>query len=163
MNARQLADFLGIARYGVFATTRTDGRPHATPVGFVLTEGRFWIASLDGVRLRNLRTQPYGSLVVTRGSRTRHRAVLVEGPVELHPASAMPPLVCARWANRYGAEPTWAAALIELRPTRLFSHTAASATPPVGSLRELERDAAAAFAHARLTSTGSAERMGQSP
>jgi len=132
MSARELMNLLDLARYGVLATSRLDGRPHASPVGFVLAEGSFWIASLPGVRLRNLRLQPYASLVITRGSRARHQALMVEGTVRLHPPQDMPLHVGARWVNRYGAQPAWAAALIELRPGRLFSH-AASLRPPASA------------------------------
>ncbi len=125
MDAPRLAEFLERKRYAVLATGRPDGRPHAAPVAFSVWAGAFWVATVAGARLRNLRARPYASIVITEGDvRTHHRAVVAEGPVELHDASdltAMDPGLAEHWRARHSGLPTWAAALAELHPERLFS------------------------------------------
>lgn len=134
LDADGLAAFLGRRRYGVLATGRADGRPHAAPVAFTVHAGAFWIATVDGLRLRNLRATPWGSLVVMEGERDEdepvdmgvpHVALTAEGPVVLYEGEAMAsvfrPLV-EPWQRRHGHPPDWAAALVELRPERIFSH-----------------------------------------
>jgi hypothetical protein len=61
-----------------------------------------------GARLRNVRRTPYTSLVVSEGGPGDHRAVMAEGPVEIHEDGVN--------------LPEWAVAMIELRPERLFSY-----------------------------------------
>ena len=118
------------------ATARPDGRAHATPIAYTVVDGAFWIGTVEGVRLRNLRARPWASLVVMEGQRDEdedpelgppHRAFTAEDAVTLHEgdafAAALEPLR-GRWIRRHGHEPDWAAALIELRPARVFSHAA---------------------------------------
>lgn len=111
MDTEQLAVFLDGASFCVLATSRPDGRPQAAPVAFELRDGAFWIATVAGARLRNLRTRPYAALVVSDSSREDHRMVMAEGPVVLHQSAP--------------AQPSWAAATIELRPMLLFSYARA--------------------------------------
>ena len=121
---------LGRRRYCVLATARADGRAHATPVAFAILDGTFWIATVEGLRLRNLRARPWASLVVMDGeadegeSNEPHRALTAEGPVELHEIGAVWPRLEAEWLARHGHPPDWAAAFVELRPERVFSHDA---------------------------------------
>jgi nitroimidazol reductase NimA-like FMN-containing flavoprotein (pyridoxamine 5'-phosphate oxidase superfamily) len=130
MDAAALAAFLDEVRYGVLATSRPDGRAHATPIGFVHFERALWIASVAGARLRNLRHLPYAALVVADGEGRSHRAVIVEGDVRLHRKfEDVPEEVPVAWRDRYGSEPSWTVAFIELLPTRLFSFRA---RPPTG-------------------------------
>jgi hypothetical protein len=111
--------------YAVLATARPDGRAHATPIAFSVADGAFWIATVEGRRLRNLRTTPWGSFVLFDGGRGEHRALTVEGPVSIHAGEAF---VAARarfdavWVARHGHPPDWAAAMVELRAERVFSH-----------------------------------------
>jgi nitroimidazol reductase NimA-like FMN-containing flavoprotein (pyridoxamine 5'-phosphate oxidase superfamily) len=125
MDGRRLAEFLEHKRYAVLATARPDGRPHAAPIAFSVWRSVFWIATVAGTRLRNLRAQPYASIVITEGDvRAHHRAVVAEGPVRLYDLrdlAAMDPGLADHWRARHGALPTWAAALVELRPDRVFS------------------------------------------
>jgi hypothetical protein len=121
-----LRDLLEGLVYAVLATARPDGRAHAAPIAFSVHEEAFWVGTVDGVRLRNLRAVPWASLVVTDGQRDgRHRALTAEGPVRLHEG---PAFAAARqrlddaWADRHGKPPDWAAAFVELRPERVFSH-----------------------------------------
>lgn len=122
----ELPGFLEELVYGVLATARADGRAHAAPVAYSVRSGAFWIATVRGLRLRNLRAVPWASLVVSDGQREgAHRALTAEGPVRLHESVAF---AAARgrldeaWIERHEHAPTWAAAFIELRPERVFSH-----------------------------------------
>jgi Pyridoxamine 5'-phosphate oxidase len=135
LDADALAALLARRRYCVLATSRPDGRPHAAPVAFVVASGAFWFGTVEGLRLRNLRSTPWAALVVMEGERDEaeagdeppHRALTAEGPVVVHEAdafnTAFEPLRAA-WVARHGDPPDWAAALVELRPQRLFSHAA---------------------------------------
>jgi nitroimidazol reductase NimA-like FMN-containing flavoprotein (pyridoxamine 5'-phosphate oxidase superfamily) len=122
----ELGALLAELVYGVLATARPNGRAHAAPVAFSVEGGAFWVASVEGLRLRNLRATPWASLVIFAGQRgERHRALTAEGPVRLHEGND---LVAARrrlddaWAARHGRTPDWAAALLELVPARVFSY-----------------------------------------
>lgn len=133
--AAGIADLLGRRRYAVLATARTDARAQAAPVGFLVAEGRFWVATVAGPRVRNLRATPWASLVVMEGERDEdeagvaplHRALTVDGPVSLHEGEALVTVygrLERRWLARHGHAPDWAAALVELAPERVFSHAA---------------------------------------
>lgn len=126
LDADGLASILAELVYGVLATARPDGRAHASPVAFSVGDEAFWIATVAGVRLRNLRAVPWASLVLSEGQRGGgHRALTAEGPVRLHENAAFDG-VRARldeaWVTRHGRDPDWATAFLELRPERLFSH-----------------------------------------
>jgi len=124
MDASRMAQFLDSKRYAVLATGRRDGRPHAAPIAFSCWRGAFWIATVEGARLRNLRARPYASIVISDGDeRPRHRAVIAEGPVTVNDGAAGPaaPGFAEDWRMRHGGDPTWAAAMLELRPERVFS------------------------------------------
>jgi nitroimidazol reductase NimA-like FMN-containing flavoprotein (pyridoxamine 5'-phosphate oxidase superfamily) len=125
MEAARLAAFLTRKVYAVLATGRPDGRPHAAPIAFSVWSGAFWIATVAGTRLRNLRARPYASIVVADGDvRAQHRAVIAEGPVTIHDGNdlaAVSAEFAREWHARHGSLPAWAAALLELRPERVFS------------------------------------------
>jgi hypothetical protein len=114
-------------RYCVLATARPDGRAHAAPVAFVVADGSFWIATVQGLRLRNLGATPWASIVVMDGDADEgeegipHRALTAEGPVELHAVAALARFQ-EEWLDRHTDAPDWATAFIELRPQRVFSH-----------------------------------------
>jgi nitroimidazol reductase NimA-like FMN-containing flavoprotein (pyridoxamine 5'-phosphate oxidase superfamily) len=118
-----MAAFLDRRRYAVLATGRPDGRPHAAPIAFSVWRGAFWIATVRGARLRNLRARPYASIVIMEGDvRPQHRTVIAEGAVIIHDgAGQADPLFGENWRMRFGSDPTWAAAMLELRPERVFS------------------------------------------
>ena len=115
--------------YCVLATSRADGRAHAAPVAFVVHDGAFWVATVAGLRLRNLAACPWAALVVMEGNADvgeagqAHQALTAEGPVSLHEIGDWR-LFESEWLRRHTDPPTWAAALVELRPKRLFSHAA---------------------------------------
>ena len=125
-----LTGLLGRHRYCVLATARPDGRAHAAPVAFAFVEGAFWIATVEGLRLRNLRASPWASLVVMEGEADEgeagapHRALTAEGSVALHGVDVVWPRLEAVWLARHGHAPDWATAFAELRPSRVFSHDA---------------------------------------
>jgi hypothetical protein len=127
LDASGLAALLRGHRYCVLATARADGRAHAAPVGFAVLDGGFWIATVEGLRLRNLRANAWASLVVMEGETDQgeagapHRALTAEGPVELHDVAAVWPRTEAVWLARHGHPPDWATAFVELRPSRVFS------------------------------------------
>jgi len=125
----ELAALLDRHPYCVLATARADGRAHAAPVAFVIHDGAFWFATVAGLRLRNLKAQPWAALVIMEGDADvgevgqPHVALTVEGPVVLHPIDDWH-LFETEWLRRHTDPPTWAVALAELRPERLFSHAA---------------------------------------
>jgi general stress protein 26 len=125
LDAAGIAALLGQHRYCVLATGRPDGRAHAAPVAFVAAEGALWFATVQGLRLRNLRATRWASLVVMEES--PHSALTAEGPVVLHEGEAFErafePLRDP-WLRRHGRAPDWAVALAELRPERVFSYAA---------------------------------------
>jgi len=120
MDDATLRDFLDERRYCVLATGSPRGRAQARPVGFLVVGDVFWFATVAGGRLRNLERTPWASVVVSEGEGNAHRAVAADGPVVVH--RAPPPGLLARWEERFGSQPDWAAAWLELRPERLFSY-----------------------------------------
>lgn len=127
LDADGIAEFLGRRRYCVLATGRKDGRPHAAPVAFVVHDSAFWFATVEGLRLRNLRATPWASLVVMENE--PHVALTAEGPVTVHEgeafAAAFEPLG-DEWLKRHDQAPDWAQALVRLSPERIFSYAASS-------------------------------------
>lgn len=125
MDLSGMAAFLDQKRYAVLATGRRDGRPHAAPIAYSVWRGAFWIATVEGARLRNVRSRPYASIVIMEGDeRPRHRAVIAEGAVVIHDGACVGEadrLFGENWRTRHGSDPTWAAAMLELRPERVFS------------------------------------------
>ena len=121
MDAAELAAFLAERTYCVVATATARGRAQARPVGFTVVGGAFWLATVEGGRLRNVRRDPWLSLVVSEGEGEAHRAVVADGPVTIH--ERPPDDVLAAWEARIGSRAEWAVAWLELRPARLFSYT----------------------------------------
>jgi general stress protein 26 len=125
----ELAALIDRHPYCVLATTRADGRAHATPVAFIVHNGAFWFATVAGLKLRNLKAHPWASLVVMEGDADvgevgqPHIALTAEGPVTLHPIDDWHSFD-TEWLRRHTDPPTWAVALAELRPERLFTHAA---------------------------------------
>jgi nitroimidazol reductase NimA-like FMN-containing flavoprotein (pyridoxamine 5'-phosphate oxidase superfamily) len=122
MDSRRLAEFLGERRFCVFATTTAQGRPQARPVAFTVFGSSFWFATGAGGRLRNVARTPWVSLVVADGDRGTHRAVVVDGPALVLERPGED--VLAAWDERHGSRADWAAAWLEVRPSRLFSYQA---------------------------------------
>jgi hypothetical protein len=76
LDANGLASLVKDVRYCVFATARPDGRAHAAPVAYTVTQGTFWIATVEGLRLRNLHASPWASLVAMDGEGDRRAPTL---------------------------------------------------------------------------------------
>jgi len=125
----ELVALLERHRYCVLATARADGRAHATPVAYIVHDGAFWFATVAGLKLRNLKAQPWAGIVVMEGDADvgelgqQHVALTAEGRVTLHPIDKWHAFE-TEWLRRHTDPPTWAAALAELHPERLFSHMA---------------------------------------
>lgn len=125
-----LYSFLGSAKHATVATARPDARATASPVGFLVIDESFWLASVDGLRLRNVRRTPWVAVVVVAdGVNAKgepfHAAVTAEGPARVHEkAERSEHWVRFRslWAQKYHTQPDWAAAVIELNPAKLFSY-----------------------------------------
>ena len=74
----------------------------------------------DSVRERNIRHQPWVSLVVAEGDRNEHVVVSIEGNAEIVQPADVPPDV-----NDQGGE--WVGVWIRLRAQRVLSYGAADA------------------------------------
>lgn len=117
LTGQQLADYLDRRVFAVVGTARPDGRPHAAMSSYFRRGTVFWLPTVGGsVRERNLRHQPWLTMTVTEGDRTGHIVVLIEGPADLVPASAVPADVLAEVAG------DWIAAWVRLIPVRLLSY-----------------------------------------
>jgi predicted pyridoxine 5'-phosphate oxidase superfamily flavin-nucleotide-binding protein len=79
MEAATLEEFFARNDYAVLATVTPDGRPQAAPIAYFVRDGSFWVATVAGARLRNLRANRDAALVVSEGGRGRHRALRAEG------------------------------------------------------------------------------------
>jgi predicted nuclease with RNAse H fold len=118
-----LRAFLEDHRYCILATTSPAGRPQARPVAFILVGESLWFPTIASARLRNLEASPWGSVAVSQAEGNLFRAAVADGPIVVH---RQPPTgLLARWEERFGSIPGWAAAWLELRPARLFSSAAA--------------------------------------
>lgn len=122
MDGEELAAFFQAHSYCVLATATANGHPVARPVAFTVCDASIWLATVEGVRLRNLRRTPWVSIVVSTGDRGGHEAVVIDGTVDV--TVSPPERVSAAWAARHGSAPAWADAWAEVRPTRLLSYSA---------------------------------------
>jgi putative heme iron utilization protein len=121
MTAEELAAFLERNDYAVLATVTPDRRAQAAPIAYFVRDGSFWIGTIAGARLRNLRANPHAALVIAEGRRNTHSALRAEGGVALHEGDAIDRLRPS-WQERHGSDASWASAFIQLRPRTLFTH-----------------------------------------
>jgi hypothetical protein len=103
------------------ATTRSDGRPHVTPIWFRYVEGRFWLcATADAVKVRNLRARAACSVALDGIGQPR----VAEGHARLHDRAAgpFPPPVVAAFVSGFDwdidADPDGYTCLIEIEVRR---------------------------------------------
>lgn len=123
MDGYAIVAFLGARRWGVLATVRPDGRPHAATVGYALVGDRFVFPTLGGAaRVRNLRGKPHASFVVADGEGDRHGVVIVEGTARLLAPLEAALEMRAPFRDASGALPAWIELLIVLTPERLLSY-----------------------------------------
>ncbi|MEU8135063.1 pyridoxamine 5'-phosphate oxidase family protein [Streptodolium elevatio] len=124
LTAGQLAAYLDRRTYAVVGTARPDGRPHAAMSMYVRRGTTFWLPTVSGsVRARNLREQPWLTLVVAEADGDAHIVVILEGPTETLPLEDAPEDV------RAVVEGDWPRAWIRLRAERLLSYAAEDAKP----------------------------------
>lgn len=91
LKAEQLETYLDRRVYAVVSTARPDGRPHTAMSVFVRRETTFWLPTMSKtVRVRNLREQPWLTLVVAEGDDDEHIVVIVEGPAKTFPLDEVP-------------------------------------------------------------------------
>jgi hypothetical protein len=122
MSGGEIAAYLDRHRFGVLATGRRDGRPHAVPVGYVRRGTDVWLPTMGGsLRARNVTRQPWAVLVVSEGDgRTEadpdgwHRMCSLEGPTALVPVADAP--------TELGAAASWATHWVRLTPERVYTY-----------------------------------------
>lgn len=118
----QLRAYLGRRAYALVATGRPDGRPHTAMTLYVVSGTELWLPTVRGsVRERNVRRQPWASVVVTEGDDDEHVVVHLEGPAAVVGAEAAPPDV------RRAVDAEWLAAWIQVRVDRVLSYAAPGA------------------------------------
>jgi hypothetical protein len=84
----------------------------------------FWLPTVSAtVRARNLREQPWLTLVVPEAEDDDHITVIVEGPAETLGLDETPDDV------RAGFDRDWVSSWIRLRAERLLSYAAEGASP----------------------------------
>jgi hypothetical protein len=122
LSGGQLATYLDRRDFAVVGSTRPDGRPHLALSSYVRRDTTFWLPAVAGsVRERNIRAQPWTTLVVTEGDHHRHIAVIIEGPAEVIAQALAPPDV------RAAVSGDWISSWIVLRAERLLSYAAEGA------------------------------------
>lgn len=124
LTAEQLVSYLDRRTYAVIGTTRADGRPHSSMSMYLRRGATFWLPTVTAtVRARNLRTQPWLTLVVPEAEDDEHIAVIVEGPAETLGLDETPGDVRAAFDR------DWVRAWIRLRTERVLSYAAEGASP----------------------------------
>jgi general stress protein 26 len=117
LSADQLRSYLGRRSYAVLGTARLDGRPHAAMSMYVRRDTTFWLPTVAGsVRGRNLRAQPWLTLVVAEGDQDTHIVVIVEGPTEIVSPDVVPDDV------RTAVSGDWVSSWIRLDAERVLSY-----------------------------------------
>ena len=121
MTGPQLAGYLARRTYALASTTRPDGRPHAAPTLFSISEEAFWLPTLgSAARLGNIRAHPWLALSIIEGEHDTHAAVLSEGPAEVLATVPADVRSITELRNR-GGSLDWATDWLRMTPQRLFS------------------------------------------
>lgn len=124
LTPEQLARYLDRRQYAVVGTTRPDGRPHASMTTFYVRGTSFWLPTLGkAVRVRNLGSCSWMTLVIPEDDDDDHITVIVEGPAEVLALEDVPEDV--RSLN--GMD--WIGCWIELKTERVLSYAADDAKP----------------------------------
>ena len=111
--------------YLVIASTRADGRPHATPSSFVWLDGKLSLPTEPGtLRARNLSVMPDAALVLSEGEGDSHAAILIAARASLVDAAEALSEPAEAWAEKIGHLPEWATLWLELTPTSVLSFAA---------------------------------------
>lgn len=125
LSGPEMDAFLSGRRYAMVATTRPDGRPHATMAAFRHREGRLWLPTVAAAaRVRNVTMHPWVTVIVAEGVGDDHIIVMVEGRAILHedPEPIMSAWFRAAWDSAYGTDPSWVGRIIEVVPTKVLSY-----------------------------------------
>lgn len=118
----QLAVYLDRREFAVVGSTRADGRPHAAMSSYFRRDGTFWLPTVGGsVRERNIRAQPWTTMVVTEGDHDHHIVVIIEGPTQIIAPADAPLEICQAMSS------DWVGAWLRLRTERLLSYAASAA------------------------------------
>ena len=130
LTAEQLTSYLGRREYAVVGTSRPDGRPHASMSMYIRSGSAFWLPAVAGsIRARNLRTNPWLTLVVAENDDESHIAVIAEGPAELVALDDLPDDVRAAVDRNWSQVWSWVDVWIVLRTERVLSYAAEEAQP----------------------------------
>jgi nitroimidazol reductase NimA-like FMN-containing flavoprotein (pyridoxamine 5'-phosphate oxidase superfamily) len=130
LTSEQLTSYLGRREYAVIGTTRPDGRPHASMSMYIRRGGAFWLPAVAGsVRARNLRTNPWLTMVVAENDDETHVAVIAEGRAELVAADDLPDDLRAAVDQNWPQVWTWVDSWIVLNTERVLSYAAEDARP----------------------------------
>jgi|SRR5450755_4447863 hypothetical protein len=122
LTAAQLAGFLDRHAFAVVGSARPDGRPHAAMSGYIRREATFWLPTVTGsVRERNVRGQPWLTLVITEGEHDEHAMVIIEGPAAIVELPDVPADIRSERAG------DWVGAWLRVRAERVLSYASASA------------------------------------
>jgi hypothetical protein len=126
LSAAQLASYLDRRAFAVIGSARPNGRPHAAMSSYVRRGGTFWLPTVAGsVRERNVRAQPWLTMVVAEGDRDRHLVVLLEGLAEAIAVGDVPADVRAQVSG------DWVSSWLRFQAERVMSY-AAEPLPTVG-------------------------------
>lgn len=128
MTSSQLCGYLDRHVFAVVGTTRPEGRPHSAMSSYFRLDATFWLPTVAGsVRERNVRGEPWMTLVVTEGDRGDHLLVIVEGPAGIVEPADVPADVRAAIGG------DWVSTWLRLQTERLLSYASPGTTPPPGS------------------------------
>lgn len=123
-----LESYLDRREYAVVGTTRPDGRPHASMSMYIQSGSSFWLPAVAGsVRARNLRTNPWLTLVVAENDDDTHIAVIAEGPAEVVPLDELPDDVRATVDRQWSQVWNWVDVWVLLKTERVLSYAAEEA------------------------------------
>jgi general stress protein 26 len=119
LSDQQMSAYLQRRAYALVATGRPDGRPHVAMTAFALDGTNVWLPTVsDSVRERNIRRQPWASVIVTEGDHDEHVVVLLEGPTEVADVADIPNEIRAAFAD------DWVSVWLRLRAERVLSYAA---------------------------------------
>lgn len=134
LNALHLAAFAAARGHAVLASTRADGRPHATPADFVLEGVDLWSPTGErALRRRNVRRMPRMSAVISSGDGARHAVIVLEGTVREAGPAEIPSATLAAYEAKYGRGPLAIDGWLVLTAERAFSFHGPDWTPPPAS------------------------------
>jgi hypothetical protein len=125
LSADQLEAYLDRRSFAAVGSVRPDGRPHVAMSSFIVRRAEVWLPTVAGsVRARNLRSQPWLTLVVTEGEHDDHIVVILEGPAELTETPAEVPAEVRKVVTG-----DWVSGWIHVQVQRVLSYAAEGTRP----------------------------------